>query len=319
MSFYDAYWELRRTLKSEAVLDKTSAGNDLLPPGEDPDVEIDTTENTITISLSSNDTCDLLGEYYQYLYLREITTGKKTSVMYGTLNFLESPDSEYPDYTYTTPELVVSQLRLTNGDGSKLILTEDSDPKRSEVVEYIRQAETYIDRTTKNAWRETAVVDEYHDISIPLHALPRYDVAISLRFANIRPWDPEKGDKIIVFQTGSWVDYTNTAQAVFNNTWWIDYKIGVVHFNNFYPWYYAGSNRVKICYRWGKDPVPADICEAATKVVAIRLLQSEFNKIMLYNRSSNPINWNQVIQYWQKDCDRTFANNRRKLFSASTR
>jgi hypothetical protein len=144
-------------------------------------------------------------------------------------------------------------------------------------------------------------------------------VAISLRNANIREWDPEKGDKIIVFQTGSWVDYTNTPQAVFNNTWWMDNKVGVVHFNNFYPWYYAGSNRVKITYRWGKDPVPADICEAATKVVAIRLLQSEFNKIILYNRSSNPINWNQIIQYWQKDCDRTFANNRRTLFTAVSR
>jgi hypothetical protein len=161
---YDVYWELRRTLKSEAVLEKTSAGNDLLPPGAEPDVLVDETENSITISLSSTDTSDLLAEYYQYLYVLEKTTGKKTSVLYGTINFLESPDSEYPEYTYTTPELVVTQLRLTNGDGSKIILTEDSDPKRSEVIEYIRQAETYIDRTTKNSWRENQVVDEYHTL-----------------------------------------------------------------------------------------------------------------------------------------------------------
>lgn len=316
----DAYWELRKTMNSEAILTKTSYGNDVLPTSDDA-VYIDTVNNLITISLSAFETETLYGEYFQYLYIVSKTTYKKRSIMYGVLGFIENPNSEYPAITYTSPEMIVRQLRLTGSDGSNLIFTEQTDPPRSLVVEYIREAETRIDRETKNSWRENQVMDEFHDIPFPLRGRPIRDVVVNLRFSKILPWDPSKGDSLDVWENGRWVSYAEKPQSVHGHSWWIDYKIGQIHFNNFWPWFFSGSNRVKITYRWGdvQDEVPMDIREVATKLVSIRLLQSEFNKIMLYNRASNPIDWNSVIAAWEKDINAILFNRRRRIISVVTR
>jgi hypothetical protein len=315
------YWELRRALNGEAVLYKSTVGTELLPPETTPDIVVDYATNTIYIYLGEYETYELYGEYFQYIYLRNKQTNKKQSLMYGVVGFLENPDTEYPVVTYTTPELVTRQLRMTSSDGSNLILTEDSDPSRSLVIEYIRQSETRIDRESKNSWRENQVVDEMHDIPNPLGGVPLRDVVINLRYSKIRPWDPEEGDDLLVMQSGSWVSYTTMAQAVQGSTWWIDYNIGQLHFNDFWPWFFSGENHIKITYRWGdvQSEVPTDIQEACTKMVGIRLIQSEFNKIMLYNRASNPVNWDRITVEWEKDIKEIIAMRRRRIIACVTR
>lgn len=328
MEDYYVFWELRRTLNGEALINKTTFGSELLPPGVSPEItvgEIDysTVPNTITVVvfLGEYETSNLYGEYFQYMFLRNKITNKKSSLLYGVVGFLENPDTEYPTVTYTTPEAVARQLRLTSSDGSNLIFTEDSDPSRSLVIDYIRQAETRMDREAKNSWRENEIVDELHDIPIPLAGVPLRDVVVNLMYSKIRPWDADKGDDLKIYQGGEWVSYTEMTQSVQGDTWWIDYTVGQLHFNNFWPWFFSGTNKVKISYRWGdvKDEVQADIQEACTKMVAIRLLQSEFNKIMLYNRSSNPINWERVTAEWEKDIKEILAARKRKILAIVTR
>jgi len=315
------YWELRRSLNGEAVLYKSTVGTELLPPETTPDIVVDYATNTIYIYLAEIETYELYGEYFQYIYLRNKQTNKKQSLMYGVVGFLENPDTEYPVVTYTTPELVAKQLRLTSSDGSNLIFTENSDPARSLVIEYIRQSETRIDRESKNSWRENVITDEMHDIPYPLGGVPLRDVVVNLRYSHIRPWDSAEGDSLMVMQSGSWVNYTSMPQAIQGSTWWIDSNIGQLHFNDFWPWFFSGENKIKISYRWGdvQDEVPADIQEACTKMVAIRLLQSEFNKIMLYNRSSNPINWDRATTEWEKDIKEILAARKRKIIAVVTR
>ena len=318
---YDAYWELKRNMRSPAILTKTSTGSEYLPSDVDPQVVVNYITPSITVFLTANDTIELLGAYYQYYYLIDRTNGKKKSLAYGTLNFLENPDSVFPIVTYTTPEQIALQLRMTNADGSYVIFTEDTDPKMSTVIEYIRQAEETVDRETRNSWRENYITGtEYHDIALPLAGIPTRDMVVSLRRANIMPWNPEKGDRLKVLFSNTWQDYTFLPQQINNNTWWIDYVVGQVHLNNLWPFNNSGTNKVQIKYRWGNQgEVPADIMEATTKMVCIRLLQSDVNKIMLYNRASNPINWNQIIQYWQKDIKNIMDNHRRKILVAYTR
>jgi len=319
----DYYWELRPILGSEAILSKTTYGSELLPPGTTPDitVNISNVEVSVTIFVSEYDSQDLYGEYQQYLFVRNKSTNKKTSLLYGTIGFLENPDTPWEPVYYTTPELVARQLRMTNSDGSNLIFSEDSDPARSLVITYIQQAEMRFDRETRNSWRVNYVTNEMHDISMPLAGLPLRDVVVNLHKANILPWDSEQGDSLKVLKESQWVDYTADAQEVMGRSWWIDYNIGQVHFNDFWPWFFSGANRIMISYRWGNvaNPVPADIQEAVTKMVSIRLLQSEFNKIMLFNRSSNPINWDRVTQEWEKDIKEIMATRRRKMLSVVTR
>ena len=317
------YWELRdRTLNGEVLIQKTTYGTELLPPGISPEIVV-AVDDVISVSiyLGEYETVDLYGEYVQYLYVRNKTTNKKTSILYGVVGFLENPDTVYPEVTYTSPELVAKQLRMTTSDGSNVIFTEDTDPARSLVIEYIRQAGTRIDRETRSSWRTNYVTNEMHDITFPLVGLPLRDVVVNLHKANILDWDPEQGDDIQMLQTGSWVSYTNMAQQINQESWWIDYKIGQIHFNDTWPFFCSGANTVKVNYRWGivESEVPTDVQEAATKMVAIRLLQSEFNKIMLYNRASNPINWDRVTQEWEKDIKEILATRRRKILSVVTR
>jgi hypothetical protein len=317
------YWELRnRTLNGETLVQKTTYGTELLPPDISPEIIVTVgTTISVVILLGEYETTDLYGEYIQYLYVRNKSTNKKTSILYGVVGFLENPDTEYPTITYTTPELVAKQLRMTTSDGSNVIFTEDTDPARSLVIEYIRQCETRIDRETRSSWRENYRTNEMHDLSLPLVGLPTRDVCVSLAKANILPWDPEKGDGVWMLQSGNWVAYTTTTQTINQNSWWIDFNVGQVHFNDIWPWFNSGTNKLRIDYRWGivTDEVPTDIQEAATKMVAIRLLQSEFNKIMLYNRASNPINWDRITQEWEKDIKEILAARRRKILSVVTR
>ncbi len=315
------YWELRRTLNGEPLLIKSTVGTELLPPEATADIVVDYATNTIYVYIGEYENYNLYGEFFQYVYLRNKNTNKKQSLLYGVVGFLENPDTEYPSFTYTTPELIAKQLRLTSSDGSNLIFTEDSDPPRSLVIEYIRQSETRLDRETKNSWRENRVVNDMRDIPVPLGGVPLRDVVINLRHSRILPWDPEKGDDIQVMQAGTWVSYTNTTQQIKQDSWWIDYNIGQIHFNDFWPWYFSGENSIRISYRWGdvQDEVPTDIQEACTKMVCIRLLQSEFNKIMLYNRASNPINWDRVTAEWEKDIKEIIATRKRKIIAVVTR
>ncbi len=296
---------------------KTSAGSESLPPGILPDVIIDYDNYSITVFLSAADTSALYGSYLQYLYLMDKSTYKKKSIIYGPILVMEGFDTEYPATTYCTPEDVTSQLRLLFPDGSKLSFTEATNPARSTVIDYILQAETFIDRETKDAWKEYQVVEEYHDINLPLAGLPSRDVVVSLYNSNIREFDINKGDKIEFWSGRDWVNYIEDPQ-VRDSSWWMDYGIGQIHFNNFWPWFNTGKNRIRCTYRYGATEVPYDIKEACTKIVAIRLLESDFNKLYIMN--SKPImDWNAVVENWKNDLKSIFNNRRRKIFAVIQR
>lgn len=319
LSECNVFWELKKTMGSDSPeLSKTSMGTEYLPIGVVPDIVLDCSENSATININGNETEELYGDYFHYLYVRDKITNKKTSILYGMVSFMESPGATFAKTYYTTPELVANQLRMVNSDGSIMMFTEETDIKRSVVIQFIKEAETRIDRLTRNSWKENYVVDELHDLPFPLNGLSPRDTAVGLPQANICEWDDEK-DSLFVFKDDNWIDYTEIPQAQLDDTWWIDYKIGVLHFNNFYPWFYSGANRIKISYRWGNSTVPDDIVEACTKLVAIRIIQSEFNKIMMYNRMSNPIRWEDIIHDWKKDIDSILATRRRKILAVCTR
>lgn len=315
LSLYNAFWELRPAMTGDSLINKTSAGD--WPTGVTPDIVIDTTASTVTVYLTSGDTAPLFGEYWQYLYLQHKTTYKKTSIIKGPIFFGEGPDSEYATVTYCTPEDITEQLDLLNEDGSRLLLTETSVPTRSQVVKYIRDAETQIDRITKDSWRENTVTNEYHDIRFPLEAIPRKDVVVSLDYRNIRTIDPDQGDKVEFWDGSTWQDYADEEQ-IRGSTWWVDYNDGLIHFNDMWPWYNTGREKVRVTYRWGASTVPEDIRQVCVKMVSIRLLQSQFNKIFLMN-SHPAVDWKDVIEYWKEDNELILATRTRKIWAICQR
>lgn len=308
LSQYTAFWELRKTMTSIPEITKVSTS---------PDLVVDAVGNTITVYLRPMDTSLLYGEYLQYLYLLNSTTFKKTSLIYGPIMIMEGFDTVYPTTYYCSPEDVASQLKLLNPDGSRMVFTETTSPRRSEVIDMINQAETGFDRETKDSWRTNYVTEEYHDIKLPLVGLPSSDVVVSLRYSHIFPMDSTLGDKIEFWNGSIWVDYTATAQSR-GSTWWVDYAVGQLHFNNFWPWFNTGMNKIRCAYRWGNRPVPDDVKEATIKKVAIRLLQSDFNKLYIMNQRPG-VDWSSVIEMWNKDISKIIATRRRTIFSFVTR
>ncbi len=308
LSQYTAFWELRKTMTAIPDITKVSTS---------PDLVVDPIENTIVVYLRPMDTSLLFGEYLQYLYLLHKTTFKKTSLIYGPVMIMEGFDTVYPTTTYCTPEDIAMQLKPLNADGSRTVYTETTNPRRSDVIDMIRQAETKFDRDTRNSWRINYVTEEYHDIRLPLAGVPLSDNVISLRNSNIYEIDSTQGDKIEFWNGSIWEDFALMIPSR-GHTWWLDKKIGQVHINNLYPWFYTGNNRFRMSYRWGATEVPDDVKEACIKIVSIRLLQSDFNKLYIMNQKPN-MDWGAVIEMWTKDIEKTVSNRKRTIFSFVTR
>jgi|21_taG_2_1085346.scaffolds.fasta_scaffold00094_29 hypothetical protein len=67
--------------------------------------------------------------------------------------------------------------------------------------------------------------------------------------------------------------------------WWIDYEMGIIYFNNSYP--YFEWNAIKVAYIYGERYVEKAIEEAATKMVASDLLMSDDRSVLIPEGSQN--------------------------------
>ena len=67
--------------------------------------------------------------------------------------------------------------------------------------------------------------------------------------------------------------------------WWIDYEMGIIYFNNSYP--YFEWNAIKVAYIYGERYVEKAIKEAATKMVASDLLMSDDRSVLIPEGSQN--------------------------------
>jgi hypothetical protein len=312
---YDIYWELRRTMQSAADIVISSLPSDERP---EPLINVTIDPASVTINIPSDMTKLQYGNYFQYLYGIHKVSGRKESMLYGPILFMEGPDTIYPVTTYCTPEDVADQLMMLNPDSSRLVFTEQTTPARSTVIQWINEAESFIDRTTKNTWRENYVKDLFLDIKTPLMNMPKRDVAVSLPHSDIFPIDPDKGDKVLMWWGGSATDYALKPQQPNGRSWWVDYQLGILHFNDLWPWLNTGLNRLQVSYRWGNKEVPDDIRMVCTRIVAIRIMQSDLNKLFIMNTRPT-LDWGQIIESWKEENKQAMNNHTRKIFSAHRR
>jgi hypothetical protein len=280
------------------------------------DLVVDVGERTVTILLDEEDTVALYGEYLHYLYARHKITLKKSSIVYGPITFMESFDAEYSPTTYCSVEDVATQLQLLGNDGSRLILTETTQPTRSQVIQFILEAEAEIDARTKDSWKPRQVLDEYHDVPEPLKNMPPPYITVNLFNSHIFPFDTTKGDSVILYSGSSQLEYAELPQS--DTTWWVDYNDGIVKLMNTWPYTYAGRDRIKVSYRYGNREVPEDIRQACTMLVGVRLLQSEFNKLYITNQKPN-VAWDATTEAWNEKIQMLLSNHRRTIFAAYTR
>jgi hypothetical protein len=67
--------------------------------------------------------------------------------------------------------------------------------------------------------------------------------------------------------------------------WWLDHEMGIIYFNNSYPFF--EWNAVKVAYIYGERYLEKAIEEAATKLVASELLMSDDRSVLIPEGSQN--------------------------------
>jgi hypothetical protein len=86
--------------------------------------------------------------------------------------------------------------------------------------------------------------------------------------------------------------------------WWMDYEMGIVYFNNSYPFF--EWNAVKVSYIYGERYLEKAIEEAATKMTVIDLLMSDDRTVLLPEGTSN-IDMSSKVQLLQAEVNAILA------------
>ena len=83
--------------------------------------------------------------------------------------------------------------------------------------------------------------------------------------------------------------------------WWIDYEMGIIYFNNSYPFF--EWNAVKVAYIYGERYLEKAIEDICTKLVAIELLLSDDRSVLLPEGTQN-IDLTSKVQLYKADIER---------------
>jgi hypothetical protein len=83
--------------------------------------------------------------------------------------------------------------------------------------------------------------------------------------------------------------------------WWLDHDMGIIYFNNSYPFF--EWNAVKVSYIYGERYLEKAIEEVATKMVVIDLLMSDDRSVLLPEGTNN-IDLSAKVQLLQSEIDR---------------
>lgn len=82
--------------------------------------------------------------------------------------------------------------------------------------------------------------------------------------------------------------------------WWLDSEMGIIYFNNSYPFF--EWNAVKVSYIYGERYLEKAIEEAATKLVACDLLMADDRSILIPEGTSN-VDLASKIQLWRQEAE----------------
>lgn len=85
--------------------------------------------------------------------------------------------------------------------------------------------------------------------------------------------------------------------------WWIDHEMGIIYFNNSYPFF--EWNAIKTSYIYGERYVDKAIEDICTKMVAIDLLMSDDRSVLIPEGTQN-VDLASKIQLYKMDIEKTF-------------
>ena len=83
--------------------------------------------------------------------------------------------------------------------------------------------------------------------------------------------------------------------------WWMDHEVGIIYFNNSYPFF--EWNAIKVSYIYGERYLEKAIEDICTKMVAIELLMSDDRSVLIPEGTQN-IDLASKVQLYQAEIDR---------------
>lgn len=176
---------------------------------------------------------------------------------------------------------------------------QNTQPPASHVRSLIAEASDYIDQYTNHAWRERRVNGEMKNI------MNRWNwqtgTPIQLMKQDVRtPLDPEQGDELRFWEANSYEDWLTNEEYEYgrDNDYWIEEETGTL-----YVYRRPVFNRIKqieISYRYGKQPVPAAIENAAAKLAAADLMESDFYNVTVPGNEDQK-NPGQIAETWREE------------------
>ena len=156
-----------------------------------------------------------------------------------------------------------------------------TEPTSTQVESFINAAEDEIDQTTRTAWREKTVSEEYHDF--PKHfaygASHGYrgfrgaGIPIKLFHRSVKTFDTDKNDKLEIWEGSNWVDWITDKTEGRADDFWVNYTDGRLYIRSVFTFFLEQS--IRVTYRYGQSTVPSDIKEATALLAASEILSSD--------------------------------------------
>ena len=166
------------------------------------------------------------------------------------------------DTTYTTVDKVRRFMQLSQNAYQANTRVTDST-----IADRINEAEDYMDKYCRRAWRSTTVTEKFgayrreRDDELFNHCFLTYPDTYTLDSVSL--------DELNVWTENAWVDYLSTKTEGRANDFYQDNTKGIVYIK---PDSY-GERRISIKYRYGNVDVPNDIEKACILLATVSIVE----------------------------------------------
>ena len=209
------------------------------------------------------------------------------------------------DYCSSANVFAFLQLGTTSGfTGTDF--TTNTTPSKTQVEEWIVEAEDKINRRTLNSWKSKTITKEYHTIKPPTRYYEGTKIFIGNR--NITTLASGSGDKIEVWNGSEWEDYLVSRTEGRNKDYWVSEVDGILWLRT-YPRILRRDNDVRLTYRFKEPSVPGDIKTACIRLTAITAIQSD-DKSLLIPEGSQNIPLFEKTKIWKREASEIIQDNR---------
>lgn len=187
--------------------------------------------------------------------------------------------------TYAKPEEVIEFLGMVDNKGNLFQLTDSSVPSYNAIAQRICESEEYLENACRDAWTERRVAGEIRNADSVWAASFGYlgilsadsletgtqmffkGIPVKLVHDHIQKIDYSKGDLVEVRRYGS--EWTVVPEGAI----WEDEAKGIIYIKTLF---FQKDASVRVTYRYGHGPVPADIKKAVLLQTAMIIVGTDW-------------------------------------------